>query len=316
MGPRFGTLVLAATLASCASKKTDAERLSLSEIALPSALPSLGAGPPVSAASESVAAPTEPPKGKPCPPPAPARAAGALTVHGTPAEEWAPDVPFERVDSQATKGFPATSEDGTRMVELGIDGEDFSGRPVDRVRFRALPSGRVLFTFTLYDQRELQGLTPAATRAAFIKRQHDWQQAADLLAKSNWVPMRRGTREEEGCGAWSKLDAEQSFKIVRFDEPDLGVSLDPPTVHGGRTISFIRMTTRGAERAHVAVTIPFAGTTILDGRRAPCGGAFDLRAGFISPDGKTVLLLPENSVGGDNCKAALEMDTWFVAKVN
>lgn len=308
---------------ACASNDSGADGLAISNRRASAVETDVASGPHPSAPLPSAeppivtAAPRPAPPERPaaCPAPLAVPAPRALTLHEAPAQEASRDTPFERLDSEATAGFPATSEDGARMAEIGYDSEDFSGYLVERIRFRSLPNGRILSTFTLYDQRELSRLAPGAEGAVFQATRRNWQLANEALASSKWIPMRRRVQSEEPCGTWASLDSDRLGGSARFDRPDVAVVLDPFMRNRSTTMSVIRTRPRGLERAPLVAAIPSPGRSVFVSPGSPCGDATAMSDGYVSQDGKTLLLLPRYTVGGDNCKALLELDRWVVTSM-
>jgi len=232
-----------------------------------------------------------------------------LSIDSVPALNATPELPVRAVAPASLEAFPAVSEDGSLLVALASDAEDFSGRSVERLRFYALPSGRVESTFMLHDERADDAAKSPKERAHHLRElETAWSQAKSQLARSKWRSLEKGAGiSGSECEPWatsySHDAASQRFRRFEIADMDTALQLGPD----GRVASLqVRRVVDGkVVSTHTHVTFPAVGSAFGHGE---CGAITGLEAAFITPDRRTLFLLPQAALGGDSCAATLQLD--------
>ena len=189
--------------------------------------------------------------------------------------EWSPTL-----KPTAQSRFPAASTDGTTIVDLVNDKEDFSGKPVATVIFWT-KRGKVA-SFRLSSRfRDDEPAEQAQDEAKIVARVNA------RLASHRWLPLlcaEAHLNEADGSNLTYELDGVV-FPIEelrgRFDSPGIARGLDEGD------------DTRPAER-----TKPGTG----------CGWVDRIKKGFGSRELGFAVFLPHGMLGGDNCAGRLSAD--------
>ncbi|HTJ81280.1 MAG TPA: hypothetical protein VL400_06130, partial [Polyangiaceae bacterium] len=218
-----------------------------------------------------------------------------------------PDLATRAVRRELAEAFPAVSEDGSTLVDLALDQEDFSGRSVERIRFFSLPSGRVLATFSLHDEpADDAAKTPQARANRLREIERDWSAAKERLGRSKWVSLEHGETGSSACPPWTALDPQVGqTPALRFARADMDVRLDVDDAGAVKALVVRRAVAGRVVTSRAHVTFPAVGRAFGGGA---CGMIQGLEDAFVTPDGATLFLRAAGNLGGDSCAGTLGLD--------
>lgn len=171
--------------------------------------------------------------------------------------------------------FPAVSKDGSTVVELFEDTEDFTGAPLSTLVFWS-KSGRVLATFRL-----------GGTAMGEPIRQHPVKTAAAAnarLAKKRWRPL-------AVHGVCAATDDGEAVTL----HLDGGVAV---TFHADKQ-KLTRVIGKGPSRP-LRAAFPAPGSAMM-GRTGGCGDVIGIERAFGGKDIGVAVFVPRVNLGGDNC---------------